>query len=200
MPQTEKPSAEIIACVKISEVYRALGGGELRHGRGIAFWRGGDGYNVSMDDSRGVWHDFASGDGGGVLDLVVQIRGGAREDALRFVADLAGVALDKGMQSVESARTYADAERVRRDAGFFADAARNMAEWALEVLQCADAERAVHTALLAALRVSPEAEYRAWVEHQPEWAAALVHAGRERKQRLRRMVLAYVKAEVAHGA
>ena len=92
------------------------------------------------------------------------------------------------------------ARRIRSEARYFADAARQMAEWALEELSPVDPERPVHTALLAALRASPEAEYRVWLKHQPEWAGALVHAGRERERRLARMILAFVTAEVAHAA
>jgi hypothetical protein len=67
-------------------------------------WRGGDGPNsVSGDDGRGVWHAFVSGQGGGVLDLVVQVRGGSRADALRWAAEFASVPLDE--------RPLADTER-----------------------------------------------------------------------------------------
>jgi hypothetical protein len=42
----------IIEAVSISALWRALGGGELRHGRGRAFWRNGDGWSISLDDAR----------------------------------------------------------------------------------------------------------------------------------------------------
>src|ERR1017187_2521263 len=90
---------EVLASIKISQVYRALGGPELRRSahdryRGRAWWRDGDGPSISLDDARGLWHDFPTGEGGGVLDLVVRVRGGSRQDALRWVADLAGCPLD----------------------------------------------------------------------------------------------------------
>src|SRR5689334_18557606 len=91
-----RPSArlnEILASIKISQVYRALTGKEPRRSgvnrwRAVAVWRGGDGFNVSLDDGRGLWHDFTTGEGGGILDLVVRVVGGSRQDALRWVADL----------------------------------------------------------------------------------------------------------------
>lgn len=100
-------ATEVVERVRISDLWSALGGGPLRHGRGQAFWRDGDGYNVSLNDAKGVWHDFASGDGGGVLDLVQHVRGGNRADALQFVADLAGISLDSKTLSEPEKRIYA---------------------------------------------------------------------------------------------
>lgn len=82
------------------------------------------------------------------------------------------------------AREHAEVRRIRSEAGYFAGAAALMVGWALEELSLADPERRVHAALLARLHVSPESEYRAWLERDPAWATALVHAGRERARRL----------------
>jgi hypothetical protein len=81
------------------------------------------------------------------------------------------------------AREYAEAQRIRVETAYFADTAVVMAEWALEELPTEDPERAVHTSLLAGLRVSAEAEYRMWLDRDPTWTAALVQAGRERDGR-----------------
>ena len=59
---------EILARVKISEVYYTLTGKEPRRvgsdaWRGAAVWRGGDGANVSLNDTRNVWYDFAANEG-----------------------------------------------------------------------------------------------------------------------------------------
>jgi hypothetical protein len=192
--------AEIVSRIRISDVWQALGGAELRHGRGPAFWRGGDGFNVALNDSKGAWFDHASGEGGGVLDLVQKVRGTTKADALRWLADLTGVAFDERPRSSMTVHAYSDAARIRHDALYFSDAARNMAEWSLEVLSTTDAERAVHTALLAALRASPETEYHDWLKHQPEWAAALVHAGRERAKRLQLALARYLATEGPNAA
>ncbi len=98
----------IISRIRISEVWAALGGSPLRHGRGRAFWRDGDGYNVSVSDDKNCWHDFVSGDGGGVLNLVQKVRGGSRADALRLVADVAGVTLDTKALSNDEKHNYAE--------------------------------------------------------------------------------------------
>lgn len=72
---------DILSCVRIRDVYHTLTGRQPhRTGRdtwrAVATWRDGDGLNVSGDDARGVWHDFAANEGGGVLDLIVRVRGG----------------------------------------------------------------------------------------------------------------------------
>lgn len=85
---------EIISRVSMSALWRALGGGELRRGRGQAFWRDGNGWNVSLCDAKGSWFDHRDNIGGGLLDFVVHVRGGSRQDALHLVAELAGVPLD----------------------------------------------------------------------------------------------------------
>lgn len=56
--------------VQILPVWERLGGGEIRHGRGRAFWRGSDAWNVSLDLQRNRWHHFPTGTGGGPLQLV----------------------------------------------------------------------------------------------------------------------------------
>jgi len=38
--------------------------------RAAAVWRGGDSLNVSVDNGRGVWHDFTTGESGGVRDPI----------------------------------------------------------------------------------------------------------------------------------
>ncbi len=77
--------------IRISEVWRALGGGELQHNRGRAFWRNGDGLNISLDDSKGAYYDHARGTGGGVLDLLQLVRGGSRAEAMEWLKAFAGV-------------------------------------------------------------------------------------------------------------
>jgi hypothetical protein len=98
---------EIINRIRISKVWAALGGGPLRNGRGAAFRRDSRDFNVSVSDEKGVWHDFVSGDGGGVLDLIQHVRGGSRADALKFVAELAGLTLDSRPLTRQERRTHA---------------------------------------------------------------------------------------------
>ncbi len=48
-------------------------------------WRYGRQGSLSIDLARGVWRDFETGDGGGVLDLVARVRGGSRTDAVAWL-------------------------------------------------------------------------------------------------------------------
>jgi hypothetical protein len=110
---------EITAGVRFSDVYQALAGVKPRRTgsdtwRAPAIWR--DGINVSMDDSRGVWHDFKTDDGGGVLALVVQVRGGTRQNALHWLADLTGTRLgDQPFPPAESAKLARERWEFERD-------------------------------------------------------------------------------------
>jgi hypothetical protein len=186
-------------------VYRALCSTQPRRTgphsfRGPATWRGGDGPNVSLDDSRGVWHDFVSGQGGGVLDLIIQVRGGSRAGALRWAAAFAGVTLQERplspAQRERQAQDRRSADSLRQRAARFAAAVTPLAEMVLDDLPATDPERAAHTALLRRLAVSPEAEYQAWWQHNRVLTEGLVHAGRERERRLARMILTYITTEV----
>jgi hypothetical protein len=196
-------ATDVLAGVRITAVWRALGGGELRHGRGKAFWRDGDGWNVSLSDAKGAWFDHRDGIGGGVLDLVAHVRGGARQDALRWCADLAGVPLDAKPLSAADKHLWAvrcrEAERVEREAGYFVDAAHAMAELALQEMPMDDPQRSEMTLFLNALRLAPEYEYRRWLERNPTWAWALVKAGRQYQRRVQTMLANFIVGEVADG-
>ena len=98
---------DILGAVKISVVWRALGGGELRRNRGRAWWRNGDGWNVFLDDIKGRWSDYARHEGGGIIDFVILIRGGSRQDALRWLSELVGVALDDRPMSSTDRQNWA---------------------------------------------------------------------------------------------
>jgi hypothetical protein len=75
----------------------------------------GRGMSTRADiDARGVWHDHRDNLRGGILDLVVQVRGGDHQDAVRWLATLAGVTLDdKPLSSAK--RTKWACERWMRD-------------------------------------------------------------------------------------
>ena len=76
----------IIECCYVSEIAAVLTGVKPRRMdnsyRMPAAWRGGDGLNVGLDDSRGCWHDVATGEECAVLDLSIQSPGGTRKEAL----------------------------------------------------------------------------------------------------------------------
>jgi hypothetical protein len=86
--------AELVSRASIVRVWAALGGGDLRAGRGRAFWRDGNGFNIALDEAKGCWHDFARGEGGGIVDLIVTALACSRLEALRWLAETEGVTLD----------------------------------------------------------------------------------------------------------
>ncbi len=59
----------------VADVIRNLGGPEVNQGRCRAFWRGGDGRNISVDGER--WFDHVGGRGGGPLQLAETVLGDA---------------------------------------------------------------------------------------------------------------------------
>ena len=85
---------EILARANIAEVWHAVGGGPLRKGRGQAFWRNGDGWNVHLDLERGRWYDFAHGEGGGILRLIEVGLPCDRRMAVQWLADFVGLPLN----------------------------------------------------------------------------------------------------------
>jgi len=203
-------TAEVLNRLKISDVYQALGGPKLRHNRGPAFWRGGDGFNVSLEDPRGVWHDFTTDEGGGVLDLVVQVRGGNRADALRWLADLAGVRMDDTPLSPgDRERWMAERRALERDlpaARYWRRAAGNMAEELLDSLKAALVDPMlpqpdigeighVENMLRSLQRIDGAAlvgDFRWWLSRFPGMTAVMVRAGKRREEAQRRALLAYL--------
>ena len=206
-------TAEVLNRVKISDVYQALGGPKLRKMRGPAFWRGGDGFNVSLEDPRGVWHDFTTDEGGGVLDLVVQVRGCSRVDALRWLAGPVGVPLDDAPLSAEERERWAAERRaLERDlpaARYWRRAAVNMGEDLLDSLKTALVDPMlpqpeigeigyVENMLRSLQRIDSAAlvaEYRWWLEHHPGLTAAMVASAKRLERAQRHALLAYL-----HGA
>jgi hypothetical protein len=111
--------------VAIRDVWKALGGGPLRKGRGVAFWRpGADGYNVSLDNEKGIWYDHAAAEGGGILGLIEQARGCDRRAAIVWLAGFGGIELSNRLSTAERRayhRQVAVAERVATDAALWRD-------------------------------------------------------------------------------
>jgi hypothetical protein len=199
-------AGEIASRVRISEVYHAQTGIQPRRTgrhtwRAAAPWRGGDSRDsVSGDDSRGVWHDFVTDQGGGVLDLVVQVRGGSRADALRWVADFAGVALDdKPLLPKDHQRWVTERREFERDlpeARYWRRTAVTLAEEASDreksrVFDPTEGPADLYairniTGMLARLRAMGEvalvAEYHWWRERYPDITWALVQAARRRER------------------
>ena len=95
---------DLIDRADIADVWRALGGPELRHGRGQAFWRGGSNYNVAIDEAEGVWYDHARGAYGGILDLIEIVLECDRRAAVRWLENHLNVTLDDNRTLTPSGR------------------------------------------------------------------------------------------------
>jgi hypothetical protein len=139
----------------IVDVWYRLGGEPLRQSgaqfRGRAFWRDGDGWNVSVEAGKGVWKDFAANHGGGVLDLVVQVRGGSRAEAAQWLG-LTSESVEMSERRRWAARR-ARAERIGQGAD----------DWRsglLELLEEAKAE-AFRSGDMGTLELAASALYRA---------------------------------------
>jgi hypothetical protein len=212
-------AADILAQLRITEVWRMLGGGELRHGRGKRFWCGGDSPEaVSLSDAKNTFFDFVAGQGGGLLDLVVRVRGGNRADALRWCADLAGVPMeDRPLSPAERERWARDRRELERDL----PAARLWRRGA--VLLAEETLGELKSALVDPIAPQPDpgeicrltlqvarwqrmdgaalvAEYLWWREHCPDLTAGMVHAARLRERAEVRTLLEYFTEAEADAA
>jgi hypothetical protein len=114
---------QIIFRQPISAIWQALGGDAPRRGRAPAFYRKGDNPgSVSLNDEKGCWHDFVTGNGGGVLDLVQLVRGGSRREAIRWLSELVGVPIevrplrDRKSYAVRRAAVQLEATQLARNA------------------------------------------------------------------------------------
>jgi hypothetical protein len=207
-------AAQILESVKISDVYRALGGATLPGGRrGIAFWRdGANGFNVALNDEKGTWFDHAAGAGGGLLDLVVKAHGGTKHEGLRYLAALAGIDIDdSSAAAVEARAEWRDQQAVLRrdlpDAQHWRTSMVAMIELSLDSIKQAFVDSALPrpdsgelqdlTRLLARLSrlegLALVSEYGDWWLTHPQLTAGLVRAGRNREAAWRRAIRRYLE-------
>jgi hypothetical protein len=167
----------IIEQVPITQIWALLGGGPIRHGRAQAFYRkGGDGFNVSINDKIGAWHDFVTGDGGGKLALICHVRAGSRAEALGWLASMLGVPLDSTALSRKDRRRYAQARQHAPELGRLATLwhAERLAE--LDELKRDALERDDMLALMAAAQehhllsiLAPDGVIRAFFDAKRKW-------------------------------
>lgn len=111
-------ASEMVAAVKISQVWVAVGGDPPKHGRSRAFSRNGDNPGaVSLNDEKGCWFDHRDGVGGGVLDLIQHVLGCNRLSALRWLAKFLGVPMEDHALTPAERREYArKAHRAKQEA------------------------------------------------------------------------------------
>jgi hypothetical protein len=189
---------EIKRRAHIYDVWAALGGNKLRAGRGQAFWRKGDGFSISLDPAKGLWHDFVSGEGGDVIALVRIVRQCSFVDACEWLARHCGIPVSESICRAGEADT--DWRTDLLWATWWRMAAEALAEEALAaddppVWNQPCAERHGMTALLAASRSGDAAlvaEYRNWRRGDPELTTAMAQAGRLHDAHLQRRLMRWL--------
>jgi hypothetical protein len=190
---------------------------EARRGRIPAPWRETKDRNVSLSDAKGTWFDHVEAQGGGVLDFICRVRSGDRQDALKWLADLAGVQIENKPLSPEDRERWA---RERREleqnlpaARFWRRVAASMTEELLDTLKTALATtlamqpepgELMHlTKMLARLKSIDGAalvtEYLEWLQHDPQLTKGMVHAARRLESAERRAVLRYLELTAVEG-
>jgi hypothetical protein len=192
---SETSITEIKNRADIRQVWCALGGTELRRGRGQAFWRQGDGYNVAVDPDRGNWYDFRDNVGGDVISLVETARKCSFKEAVDWLAEHVGLTIQASASGIgtmvpkQESQVRKQREHDLRWARYWKIAAEALAEWALEELPNTHPERLGLTALLNAVRLgelSLLTEYRKWRRRCPQLTHAMARAGRCADARLQR--------------
>jgi len=184
--------SELKSRCSITDVWSALGGAPLRHGRAAAFWRPkADGLSVSIDAVRGVWFDFRDNVDGDIVELVRTVRQCDFRTAVVWLAGFTGVPLSHEQNNkrdpVAERNWAADLER----AGYWGIAAVALAERDLEELSPFDPRRMTPTSLLNAIRLGDASlvvEYRRARESNPRLTAAMVRAGRRADARRQRQL------------
>lgn len=206
-----KATDAILSGVRISDICQALTGIKPQHGRIPAPWRNTQDRNVSLHDGKGAWFDHVTNEGGGVLDLVARVRGGSRQDALRWVADFAGIPVeDTPLSAADRAKWARQRRELERDlpaARYWKRSAIAMGEGLLVELKSqffdATSEISVSSAELRDLTRQLERwqgldgadlvnEFHAWRDKDPELVAGMVHVARMRETAERRAILRYL--------
>ena len=165
-----------MARLSIVYVWEAVEGGELRNGRGRAAWRNGLGFNVAIDEEKGLWHDFVTGDGGNKLSLVCTAMNMTPAEAARWLIALAGI--EDTPTTRATRRERRKAEREEESARFFDLGISTLAEHCLEIDPLFNPARPALTQLIADTKRDPAAVYREYLRAQPALAKGLVFAGR----------------------
>jgi len=78
--------ANIKSHIKISQ-YLTDQGVKVVGNRAVAEWRDGKRMSVSIDDAKGLWHDFTNDDGGDIIALCIKVEGGSFISACRELGD-----------------------------------------------------------------------------------------------------------------
>lgn len=94
--------------LRIAEVWEDLGGPPIRQRRMRAWWRDGDGDNISISTQKNVWYDYARGEGGTCLHLVEVVLGVDRARAIRWLEERYG-----HPETIDAIRNRTDQAKIR---------------------------------------------------------------------------------------
>ena len=204
--------SQVLSGARISDVAKALGY-EPKHGRITAPWRKTKDCNVGVNDAKNTYCDYADGNrGGGLLDFISRIQGCSNQDALKWLADFQGIALDDQPQTPEARRAWKqqqqDLEKHGADAGYWRRAVVLLTEEALNDAKSrffdpigedrpASSELELLTRLLSRLEslegMALVREYQHWLTHARGLALACVQWARVAEAAERRALLAYLR-------
>ena len=147
---------------------------------------GKDTTSFSVNSENGLWVCYSKcGRGGNIFDLEMILSGDGFRNSKLTVYSIVGRDDDLQITSREEREAArADREEQERNAFYFGEAARLMAESALEQLGQEDDERRVHTILIDRLKSDPLAVYQEWQRRDSRTTAGLVYAGKKRQERL----------------
>lgn len=128
-------ASEILDRVPISSIVFALGFERPRRGtRTKCVLHKGDGFSFSWNERKGTWFCFRCNEGGGKVQLVQRALGKNPRDALRWIADLACISLDRPWTR-EDKRAWTERRRAAESE------ARELVEWKHLMIETLRAER-----------------------------------------------------------
>ncbi len=175
-----------IGSVCIIAAWERLGGGPLRGGRGIAWWRDGDSFNITVNPEKNVWFDHARGVGGGVLELVRTVLDCDKASAVRwlceegFIEDSSASRTEVRKRAQREATLQLEAENIkwwRR--GFVAKLEAAKADAISRDDELALAISARELFLMETDGAAVVARYRKHLAVDPAGAARLIQSGRD---------------------
>jgi hypothetical protein len=86
-----------------------------------------------MDDGEGVWYDFVTGGGGGVLDSIQRLNGWSKREAVHWLAALGGMNVGEGIQPrrrrSDHVRQHAEMQRDLTAARYFIESISAPRPW-----------------------------------------------------------------------
>ena len=143
--------------VHMADILISLGAKLPRHGNRLknCLLCKSESYAFGFDESKGVWHCFSCGAGGGKVALVSHVHNCKPQEALKWIAGLAGIELDRWSKAQASRHTAA-----MKAAGA---AGRALVEWRNETIDQLREHRDVYQRLYHwAIRIG-RTEEQAWL-------------------------------------